>query len=86
MHKIIILLAVCLTVGCTENVRTKKFGGKSTITLPPGQKLVNVTFKDANLWYLTRPMGTNENPEVFSFVEKSNFGVMEGKITFIESK
>ena len=85
-----ILLAVALVgilaTGCTENIRSKTFGGNMNVTLPQGQKLVTATWKNAELWYLTRPMQTNEVAETFTFVEKSSFGLVEGKVTFVESK
>lgn len=79
----IVLLTIC---GCTENQRAKKFGGNMTINLPANQKLVNVTFKDADMWYLTRPMRSNELAETSLFKEKSNYGMVEGSVTFVESK
>ena len=42
--------------GCTENIRAKQFGGSQTINLPASQKLLNVTWKDGDLWVLFRPM------------------------------
>ena len=81
-----ILSIVLLFAGCTQNERAKLFGGSATETLPANTKLVNVTWKEANLWILTRPMRTNEVAEKYEFAERSNFGLMEGKITIVESK
>ena len=85
---ILAILAVLAlsTMGCTENIRTKTLGGTMTVTLPEGQKLINSTWKDAQLWYLTRPMYSNEVAETYTFTEKSSFGMVEGKIIFIEQK
>ena len=69
----------------TENTRAKAWGGSMTINLEQNQKLVNVTWKDADLWILTRPMRAGEQNETYYFIEKSTFGVLEGRITFIES-
>jgi hypothetical protein len=78
------LLLICLlgllASGCTENARTRNFGGSSTQNLPVGQKLVNVTWKSVDLWVLTRPMREGE------VAENSSFGVMQGKIIFVETK
>ena len=63
----------------------KNFGGDYTISLPKGQKLVNVTWKDTDLWYLTKPMTESDKAETYSFKEDSTFGVMEGTVTIIES-
>ena len=70
---------------CTENTRAKAWGGSMTINLEQNQKLVNVTWKDADMWILTRPMRAGETNETYYFKEKSTFGVMEGQITIIES-
>ena len=81
MKKLVILfsLVVALTFSaCTENQRIKNFGGKSVIELPKGKKLVNVTWKDDNLWYLTRNMNQTDTSEEYIFSEKSSFGMMEG--------
>jgi len=82
----ILLVLVILLVGCTENQRAKSFGGKTAVNLPPNEKLVNVTWKDANLWYLHRPMRSDEVAETYTFQEQSSYGVVEGVVTFKESK
>ncbi len=71
---------------CTQNQRAKKFGGNAELTLPKGQKLMTVTWKDANLWYLTRPMNEGDSAEVYTFHEESSYGVLEGTYTIREVK
>ena len=84
---LICLSALSLSVtSCTKNIRTKTFGGTMNITLPAGQKFINVTWKNAELWYLYRPMKLGETNEVYIFQEKSSFGALEGKVIFNESK
>lgn len=87
MKKLILLGVVvgALVVGCTENARVRHWGGNQTIKLPPGQKLHMVTFKEANMWYLYRPIRTNEIPETWTFKEKSSLGALEGSIIFVEN-
>jgi hypothetical protein len=80
------ILVGCISIGCTENQRSRTFGGSMTINLPPNQKLVNVTWKETQMWYLIRPMRTNEFPESYKFIEKSSFGMLEGTATFLESR
>ena len=75
-----------VAISCTKNQRVKKFGGTATIELPANQKLVHVTWKDANLWYLTRPMKEGEIPETYTFQEKSNLGMIEGTFKIKETK
>jgi len=84
MVMILIVGISMMATSCTENTRAKSFGGKMTINLEQNVKLVNVTWKESDMWILTRPMRAGETPEVYKFVEKSSFGVMEGEITIVE--
>ena len=88
MKRIIILAALAASTltfnGCTDNQAAKNFGGTMTIDLPPGQKLVNVTWKETQLWYLTRPAKAGETPETLTFSEKSDYGMIEGTVLFKE--
>lgn len=65
---------------------TKNLGGDMTLKLKPNQKLEEITWKDDNLWYLTRPMREGEEPETHTFRQKSEMGVFEGTVTIVESK
>lgn len=83
---LVIFMIVSMLCGCTEHGRARRYGGNMTITLPKGQKLIEATWKEASLWYLTEPMDSDYNPKTKKFREDSRFGVLEGEITFIESK
>lgn len=75
-----------IMAGCTANERAKQYGGTMQVNLPPGQKLVNATWKEGSqLWYLMRPMREGEKPEVVTFKEDSSFGLVEGTVVFTES-
>jgi hypothetical protein len=84
--KNLLLLFIILVVSCTDNQRAKEWGGSATIDLPVGQKLFDVTWKSANLWYATRPMREGESPERYTFAEDSSWGLMEGIVIFQEHK
>ena len=87
MKKLLIIVILLFgVVGCTQNKRVKSWGGKETITLPVGQRLINVTWKDAQIWYLTEPMPEGYIPSPKTFREISSMGIFEGEITFIETK
>ena len=87
MKKTMLLaFSVCALASCTENQKAKSFGGNAEVTLPKGQKLVTCTWKDDNLWYLTRPMTPTDSATVYSFHEESSFGVWEGTYTITEVK
>lgn len=81
-----IVVLLVITISCTKNQRTKNFGAAQTIHLPKNQKLVVVTWKNDDLWYLYKPMREDEIPESTTFQENSSFGIFNGKITFVESK
>ena len=81
-----LLLTSLSFMSCTDNSRARHWGGTQTINLEPGQKLIEATWKESGLWYLTRPMRENEKAEIFTFQEDSQYGIMEGKVVFIETK
>jgi hypothetical protein len=80
-----IVLGVIIT-SCTENERVKAWGGEGTIKLPKGKKLVNVTWKETQIWYLTRNMDSNDVAETYEFHEESSYGVIEGTYKIVETK
>lgn len=81
-----VLVSSLFFVSCTQNQRAKQLGGTATYELPKGKKLITVTWKKGDLWYLTRDMREGEKPETYEFQEESNFGIMEGKVIVKESK
>lgn len=89
MKKLSILLVMVLAMvatSCTENQKTRVLGGNMTIQLPKGQKVTIATWKDSNLFYMLEPMEESYTPKTKIFVEDSSWGMLESKITFIESK
>ena len=83
---ILVLVAVAAFISCTDNLRTRMYGGTTTVDLDPGKKLIEVTWKEASLWYLTEPMEPGYEPKTKVFQEDSRFGVMEGKVIFVEHR
>ena len=75
-----------LLSGCTENTRVKAWGGTGRMDLKPNEKLVTMTWKEANLWTLIRPMRADEKAECYSFTESSNWGMVEGAFEICEHK
>jgi len=85
MKRLLLIAVLALAmIGCTENQRAKQFGGTMTINLPAGKKLVNATWKEDHLWYLMRDGKQGETPEVVTFHEDSNMGVLNGTVIFQE--
>jgi hypothetical protein len=87
MKKVFLGLVLGLfVISCTENERVKSFGGKGTINLPKGRKLVTVTWKETQIWYLTRPMDSTDVAQTYQFQEESSWGMIEGTYNIIETK
>jgi hypothetical protein len=83
------LLGLVLGLGlfsCTENSRVKNFGGEGDLHLPSGNKLVNVTWKENQIWYLTRPMTSTDEVVTYTFKEESSWGVVQGTFFIHEHK
>ena len=81
---ILIIILVISLCGCQAAARN--LGGDVTIELEPNQKLEMITWKNSDLWYLTRPMTANDVAETHVFQESSIFGIVEGTVTIIESE
>lgn len=87
MKKYWILFVLALVLSsCTENARARSYGGKQSISIEKGMKVVSASWKEGDVWILTRPMKSDEQPETLKYVEKSNLGVLEGEIDFVESR
>lgn len=87
MKKILFVLFAVATLSSCEQYITRQYGGNTTIKLEKGEKLIEATWKDeGDLWYLVEPMDSDYTPKTKVFKESSLYGVMEGSVTFIESK
>lgn len=85
-HILIIALALGIFTSCTENDMARNWGGSQTIHIVKGQKVVQASWKDGDLWILTRPMIESDTATTWTYSEKSDMGMMEGEIKFVESK
>ena len=87
MKKFLLGTFLVLSIGLTGcQTAAKNFGGSMTIDLDPNQKLEEITWKDDDLWYLTRPMTSDDTAETHTFQQSKDFGVFEGTVTIIEHK
>ncbi len=88
MKKLIFAIAILLITltACTDNMKVKEWGGTAEMYLEKGQKLVVMTWKENNLWILTKPMTDTDVAETYKFYEKSSLGVMEGTYIIHEVK
>lgn len=87
MKRLSIFILVAIAVAsCTENSRVKHWGGEGTINLPANRKLINITWKENQIWYLTRPMVSTDTAETYQFSEESSWGAIEGTYNIIETR
>lgn len=65
-----------INISCTKNQRVRTFGGKEEITIKPNEKLINITWKEKDMWVLTEDTITH----IKYFRESSSFGIWNGEI------
>lgn len=71
---IIVLCVVCNNRSCSEQSTIRNWDGETEVILEPNRKLLEVTWKDNSLWYLTREMKEDEEAEDYIFQEKNTTG------------
>jgi uncharacterized lipoprotein YehR (DUF1307 family) len=77
MKKIfVIAIAAMSLASCTDNERARRFGGTEEVKLKPNEVVLNVTWKENEMWICTKDTTTN----TVYFREKSSWGVMEGTV------
>jgi hypothetical protein len=77
MKKLIFITVVRLGLAsCTENERARRFGGTEEISLKTNEVVLNVTWKENEMWICTEDTISG----VVYFREKSAWGVMEGTV------
>lgn len=87
MKKLAIFAVMAIALAsCTQNERAKSFGGTANVNLEKGRKLVNITWKEDQMWYLTKPMDSVDVAETYKFQEESSWGMIEGTVVIVESK
>lgn len=72
---VITAIAAFALAGCDQYV-TRTFGGESKLAIPSGTRLVTVTWKGTDLWYLYYDPATKR----CVFKESSTAGVLEGSV------
>jgi len=81
------MLTLLLTLlACTDNQRTKAFGGTMRVSVPCDQVVFDVTWKGEDLWYATQPAGQGWRPETKRFSEYSSYGMIQGEVVLAESR
>ncbi len=73
-------------VGCTDNQRTKAFGGSMSVQIPCDQQVFDVTWKGEDLWYATQPAPSGWTPQAKRFTEYSSYGMIQGEVALTDSR
>jgi hypothetical protein len=76
MKQLLVLVSVLTLASCTENERARRFGGTEEVSLKPNEIVLNVTWKESEMWICTKDTVS----DVVYFREKSAWGVMEGTV------
>jgi hypothetical protein len=77
MKKILITTLTLITLAsCTDNQRAKHWGGTEEVELKKNEVVLNVTWKQEQMWICTKDTLTNK----VYFREKSNWGMIEGTV------
>lgn len=76
MKKLILIFTLATLSSCTENTWTKALGGTQILKIAPTEKLLTITWKEDNLWYLVQDTTSG----TYYFKEKSALGINEGKV------
>lgn len=83
MKKLLIVFTTLIFLfSCTDNENARNYGGTQKIDLDPGERLQNITWKNDDLWILTKQDTTK--PSVYTFGEKASYGVWNGKVIINE--
>ena len=86
------MLTLLLTLlACTDNQRTKAFGGSMSVQIPCDQQVFDVTWKGEDLWYATQPAPSDWKPVQKRFTQKrfteySSYGMIQGEVVLHESR
>jgi len=81
------LCAPVLVMAMSPNTGARILGGTVEYTLPPGRKVVTVTWKDEDhsVWILSRPMRPGEKAEEWEFQQHQNLQFLpSGKVLIHE--
>ena len=84
---LLFLFSSCWLAAAARSL-ARDFGETTTINLEANLKLEEITWKDDDLWYLTRPMREDEEPETHTFTEKGGLGTVfdGGTVIVVETK
>lgn len=80
------LVLIVASTSCTETQRVRALGGTSTVNVEPGKRIMSATWNGENLFYLVEDMPRDYTPQDKELIESSEYGIIESKIIFHESR
>jgi hypothetical protein len=84
---ILSIVAIAMLASCTENSRVKNFGGTGELEISPSQKFVNVTWKEEQLWVITKDRTSADTTyNTYRLQEHSSYGMLEGTYVIKETR
>lgn len=86
LFAVLVTLLAFAATACTQNQRAREFGGEMVVNVACDQVVFDVTWKGEDLWYATQPARPDWRPERKTFAEASSFGLVEGRVTLVESR
>ena len=81
---VVVTAAVVLLLGGCEQYSARHLGGTLLIKVASDQQVVNVTWKEDNLWVLTKLREADHKPTVYTFKEDAQLGILEGTVVITE--
>lgn len=80
--KNILFIALIAIIVSSCNMVARNFGGIQTITLDPGVRLINGSFKNNDIWLLTTK--DSSVAQTYDYKEYSNLGILQGNVIIKE--
>lgn len=72
------IIGIVSMASCTDNQIARNYGGTEEVKLNPNEVVLNVTWKQDNMWICTKDTLTG----IVYFREKSSWGLVEGSVIF----
>ena len=90
------ILSTLIVIGCLiggylifhscDNHRAREYGGTVIVKVDPGYKVTAATWKQNELWYFIEPMEETYTLKTKYLKRKTEYGMLESKVVFKESR
>ena len=83
--RLIVISALALTLAGCDQVLVRSGWSNMTINLPCGQKYVNASWKETEIWYAYRPANPGEAYATVTYKQQTPTNIMSGSVKFVET-